>query len=248
MQLVSIITPHFNNLSCLKETLESVARQTYTCYEHIVIDDCSSAVDYRELQSLVDSFPNTTLICLSVNSGAAIARNRGIQQARGRFIAFVDADDLWEPSKLAKQLEVMNADNLDLCYSSYLVVNSKGEALRFRQAPSQVSYHSLLKCNEVGCLTAIYDTKRLGKVYMPEIRKRQDLALWLKLMKLGAKAGGITESLARYRVGEQSLSSNKCKVLPYQWAVYRECEKLSVSRASYYFAFYAWNGISRHYW
>ncbi|WP_117236262.1 glycosyltransferase family 2 protein [Vibrio maerlii] len=247
MQLVSVITPHFNNLNCLKETLESVARQTYTCYEHIVIDDCSSKLNDRELQSLVGSFPNTILIRLSVNSGAATARNAGIKQAKGRFIAFVDADDLWDPLKLEKQLEVMNSDNLDLCYSSYHVVSSKGKTLRLRQAPNQVSYHSLLKCNEIGCLTAIYDTQRLGKVFMPEIRKRQDLALWLKLVRLGAKSGGVSEPLAYYRIGDSSLSSNKCKVLPYQWAVYRKCERLNVIRSVYYFIFYAWNGLIHHY-
>lgn len=246
--LVSIITPHYNSLRSLKQTLESVAQQTYSNYEHIIIDDCSSEIELHELKSLIVSFPNTLLLTLDTNSGAAVARNAGIKYAKGRFIAFVDADDLWVPTKLSQQLSFMQQHNLDLCYSAYDVINQDGEVINFRTAPSVVTYRSLLKCNEIGCLTAIYDTKRLGKVFMPELRKRQDLALWLRLMKLGAKAEGITESLACYRVGSYSLSSNKCKVLPYQWAVYRECERLNIIQSSYYFAFYVWNGIYRHYW
>ncbi|MFM2588601.1 glycosyltransferase family 2 protein [Vibrio sp. TBV020] len=246
--LVSIVTPHYNNLRNLKQTLESVAQQTYLNYEHIIIDDCSSLVESDALKSLITGFPKTLFITLESNSGAAIARNEGIKHASGRYIAFLDADDVWAPTKLSRQVTFMQEHNLDLCYSAYKVIDQHGAVTSQRSAPSTVTYESLLKCNEIGCLTAIYDTERLGKVFMPELRKRQDLAFWLKLMKLGAKSGGMPESLAYYRVGDNSLSSNKCKVLPYQWAVYRECEQLNIFQSAYYFAFYAWNGVSRHYW
>ena len=241
--LVSVITPHFNNVDTLSETLESVANQNYLNYEHIIIDDCSTEVSEQDLNNIVGRYSRTKLICLSQNVGAGAVRNVGIKYARGRFIAFLDADDLWEPNKLDAQLKFMRSNTLDLCYTSYFLIDERGKGIGRRVAPKLVTYKDLLKCNHIGCLSAIYDTKHLGKIYMDELRKRQDLALWLKLIRLGAKVGGMDKCLASYRLSKRSLSYNKWKVLSYQWTVYRECEGIGWVRSLYYFTCYIWNGL-----
>lgn len=238
LDLVSIITPHYNNLIVLRDTLDSVKKQTYSNYEHIVIDDNSSPEIKVELQKLIDNDPNVKLLLLDENHGAGYARNAGIKEAQGRFIAFLDCDDLWEPSKLQIQIEYMTKHSVDLCYSEYHVMNSDGLVLNTRKIKSPITYHDLLKTNYIGCLTAVYDTKNFGKVFMPTMRKRQDLGLWLKLAKLGANMEGVHMPLARYRLAKNSLSSNKVSAALFQWELYRENEQLGIIRSLYYFCHY----------
>ena len=246
-QLVSIITPTFNSRKFIGETYQSLLMQSHQHWEWIVVDDFSSDGTRDWLLEKAEMDSRIVVLFNDSNQGAGLSRNKAIGEAKGRYIAFVDADDMWKENKLETQLKFMTENDLDLCYSSYDVINVESDLLSTRIAPATVSYRSLLKCNEIGCLTAIFDTTRLGKVFMPKLRKRQDLALWLMLLKLGAKAGGVVDSLACYRVGVSSLSSNKYKVLPYQWAVYRQCEKLSYIKSCYYFTAYAWNGLYRYY-
>ncbi|WP_186294854.1 glycosyltransferase family 2 protein [Vibrio algivorus] len=236
--LVSIITPHYNNLTVLRDALDSVQNQTYSNYEHIIVDDDSLLEVKAELQKLIGNYPNIKLIFLDENRGAGHARNIGITAAQGRFIAFLDCDDMWEPAKLQIQIEYMIKNSVDLCYSEYHVMNSDGVVLNIRKIKSPLTYPGLLKTNSIGCLTAVYDTTRFGKVFMPTMRKRQDLGLWLKLAKLGAKIEGIHIPLARYRLAEHSLSSNKASAALFQWKLYRENEQLGIMKSLYYFGHY----------
>ncbi|ODS09955.1 glycosyltransferase family 2 protein [Vibrio scophthalmi] len=244
--IVSIITPCYNSGSELLRTLESVRNQTYQNYEHIVIDDCSSSAISDELLSIINNDSKIKFIQRSWNAGPAVTRNRGISVAQGRFIAFLDADDTWHPEKLERQLQFMIENNVPLSYTSYEVVDAKGKVLGARVPPRKLSYKDVLKSNQIGCLTAVYDTALLGKVYMPNIAKRQDMGLWLKILKNGEYAQGLVESpLARYRVGVKSVSSNKLSVLKYQWRIYREVEKLPLLKSLNYFRHYAYRGLTR---
>ncbi|MCW8333625.1 glycosyltransferase family 2 protein [Vibrio paucivorans] len=244
--LVSIITPCFNPDEKLIESIVSVQNQSFQDYEHIIVDDFSSKPMSAELLKIIELDPKIRLITRSWNGGAAVSRNRGIQEARGRFIAFLDSDDLWHPKKLELQVAFMEGNNIALCYSSYEVIDSRGKVLGTRTPPSEMTYTDILKSNQIGCLTAIYDSRIIGKVYMPNISKRQDMGLWLKILRMGHVARGIvSQPLGRYRVGHTSLSSNKLNVLGYQWAIYRRVEKLPLLPSIKYFSAYAWKGLRR---
>ena len=244
--LVSIITPCFNPGAELVDTIKSVQRQSYKNYEHIIIDDCSTQPFSDELLQVIEQCPRIKLIQRSWNAGPAVTRNRGISEAKGVFIAFLDADDIWHPDKLALQVAFMVDNDLELSYTAYDVMDGRGRVIGQRTPPESLSYKDLLCSNQIGCLTAMYSTVKLGKVYMPNIKMRQDLGLWLSILRNGIVAKGIVDkSLGRYRMGHTSLSSKKRKVIKYQWSVYRDIERLPLIKSIGYFSYYAYRGISR---
>ncbi len=175
-----------------------------------------------------------------------MARNRAIKEAKGNMIAFLDADDLWIPQKLEKQLAYMKKYNLAFTYSSYFVIDEENNNLTTFYTKPSVNYDSLLKTCSIGCLTAIYDVDKLGKVYMPDMKRRQDYALWLDIFKRIDHAKGLEEPLASYRVGHSSISSNKLKTALWQWKTYRDIEKLSLPKSLYYFTHYIYHGLRKY--
>ena len=209
MPLVSIITPSYNSALLIVPTIKSVISQSVGNWEMIIVDDCSSDNSVEVIQSFVERDPRIKLIQLSENSGAAVARNTAIEAAQGRYIAFLDSDDAWLPNKLEKQIAFMQENNYPFTYAAYDKVNESDEVFGHVGVPSKVAYSDLLKSCSIGCLTAIYDTEYFGKVYMPLIRKRQDLGLWLKLLKKTKYAYGLNETLGLYKVRSDSISANK---------------------------------------
>ncbi len=244
--LVSIITPSYNSSRFIAQTIESVISQAYKNWEMIIIDDCSPDNSNEIIKEYIKKDSRIKLIKLEKNSGPAVARNRAIQEAKGRYIAFLDADDLWYPEKLDKQIKFMNENNLSFTYCAYKLIDDEYNNLGIFIPPEKVSYNSILKTNSIGCLTAIYDAKILGKVYMPNILKRQDYGLWLKILKQINTTKGILEPLAIYRLRKNSVSSNKLKAAKFQWKIYREVEQLSLTESIYYFIHYALNGIKKY--
>jgi len=243
--LVSIITPSYNSSEYIAETIKSVMAQTYHNWEMIIVDDVSSDSSLYTIQKYRNKDSRIVLIELNENSGAAVARNTAIKAASGRYIAFLDADDIWLPHKLEKQIAFMQENNCPFSFSAYEKINESGELIGKIGVPSRVTYHSLLKTCVIGCLTSIYDTSYFGKVNMPLIRKRQDFGLWLKLLKKVNFACGINDPLAQYRVHKNSISANKVSVAVYTWRLYRDVEKLNLFKASYYFLHYAIRGVLR---
>ncbi|BAI79877.1 glycosyl transferase [Deferribacter desulfuricans SSM1] len=244
--LISIITPSYNSEKFISETIKSVLTQTYQYWEMIIVDDCSPDNSNKIIEKFCRKDNRIKLIKLERNSGPAIARNRGIQEARGRYIAFLDADDLWKPDKLEKQLNFMAENKLSFTYSSYDLIDEDGRFLGTFKTKETISYESMLKTCSVGCLTAIYDTKILGKMFMPNILKRQDYGLWLKILKKIRTTKGIIEPLAIYRIRKDSVSSNKLKAALYQWKIYRDVEELSLFKSLYYFINYVYYGIKKY--
>ncbi len=244
--LVSIITPSYKSEKFIKRTIESVLNQTYTNWEMIIIDDCSPDNSNKIIEEYTKKDKRIKLIKLKKNSGPAIARNKGIELAEGRFIAFLDADDQWLPQKLEKQISFMKKENIPLTYSSYYIVDEEDKPLGKYIVEPTITYKELLKRNMIGCLTGIYDTKKLGKVYMPNILKRQDHALWLKILKEIKETKGILEPLAIYRMRKNSVSSNKLISARYQWKLYRDIENLSIFETLYYFTWYFYYGINKY--
>ncbi|NNC49652.1 MAG: glycosyltransferase family 2 protein [Flaviramulus sp.] len=234
--LVSIITPMFNSESYLAESIQSVICQTYKNWELLLIDDYSTDNTAKIAKSFSSKHSNIKLLESDKNSGAAISRNRGILVSKGDFIAFLDADDLWKPEKLEKQIAFMKNQNCHVCFSSYELINEKGEHLgKMVKAYSNLTYKKLLKSNYIGNLTGIYNAKKLGKLTTPNLRKRQDWILWLSaLKKSGKPAQGILEPLANYRVRKDSMSSNKINLLKYNYWVYKKGLGFSTLKSMFY--------------
>lgn len=245
--LVSIITPTFNAESYIAETIRSVAAQTYENWEHIIIDDASGDRTVDVVRALQDRDPRIRLISLPQNGGAAISRNTGIAAASGRFIAFLDADDLWVPEKLSIQIGYMLRKNVPFTFAGYRKIDANGRVFGQVDVPSRVSRGQVLKNNHIGCLTAVYDTAHFGRVQMPLIRKRQDLGLWLRLLRHTPYAEGLPGYLGYYRIRKGSISSNKADAARYTWRLYRDIEKLPLPVAAYYFGCYAVNGVLKSY-
>ncbi|CAM3614025.1 glycosyltransferase family 2 protein [Halomonas lysinitropha] len=240
---VSIITPVFNATPHLEETLNSVLAQSSPDWEHILIDDGSQDGSAAIIKRYAASDSRITLIRLEKNAGAAVARNAGIEAAKGRFIAFLDSDDLWLPEKLSAQVAFMESTGAALSYTGYEVMKEDGERTgEVSTAAASLSYRDMLRYNQIGCLTAMYDTRQVGKVYMPELRKRQDYALWLRILRQTGTARGLDQVLALYRQRSGSISRNKLDLIRYHWRLFREFEELSVARSAYYLA---WNILGR---
>lgn len=233
-ELVSIITPIYNSASFIEQCIRSVRAQTYINWEHILVDDCSIDESCAIIKTYAEKDPRIKLIRLNVNSGAGIARNTGIKAANGKYIAFLDSDDLWQPEKLEKQLGFMQKNDYHFTFTDYDVVDATGKKLsKLVKCKPIVTYKSALFKNPIGCLTVIYNADFFGKQYMPAIRKRQDYALWLRLLKK-TNGYGLNECLSSYRIGNESISSNKFKLLKYEWKIYREVEGLSFLKSSLY--------------
>lgn len=221
LPLVSIIIPIYNSEKFIAESVESVQKQTYHNWEIILVDDCSTDNSVSIAVAMFQKDTRIQLYQLSINSGTGVARNFGVSKASGRYISFLDADDLWKPDKLQKQLDFMVANNLPFTFSFYDCMNEKGESLNKRvEAPQNLSYRQLFFCNYVGNLTGIYDVSYFGKIEISPIRKRQDWMHWLSILKKIKTAKPVSESLAIYRIRDNSLSTSKLDLIKYNFAVY----------------------------
>ena len=243
---VSVITPMYNCERFIAETINSVINQTYENWEMILIDDASNdkSVEIVKLYTKLDK--RIRLIKLSENSGAAVARNKGIEESSGRFIAFLDGDDLWEPNKLEKQIQFMIERNIGFSFTAYSVISEKGVNLnKTVRVPNVIDYNGLLRNTIIGCLTVVIDRDIIKEIKMPLIRRRQDFATWLNILKKGYKAYGIDTPLARYRLVKGSVSSNKFKTAKQNWYVYRKIENLSLVNSIVVFSSYGFTSLKK---
>lgn len=228
-RLVSIITPSFNSEKFISETIKSVQNQSHQIWEMIIVDDCSKDKTVEIIESFIKNDPRIQLHKLDKNSGAGIARNTAIQDAKGDYIAFLDADDLWKPEKLEKQLTFMQTNNLLFTFSFYDWIDEQGNSLKKRvEAPRNLTYKQLFFCNYVGNLTGIYEVKYFGKIPISSIRKRQDWIMWLTILKKVKTAKPVPESLAFYRIRTDSISRSKIDLIKHNFSVYRQFHKLNL--------------------
>ncbi len=227
--LVSIITPSYNSEKFISATIQSVQNQTHQNLEMIIVDDCSQDKTVEIIESFIKNDKRIQLHRLDKNYGAGIARNTAINSAKGDYIAFLDADDLWKPEKLAKQLAFMKTNSLPFTFSYYDWIDEAGNLLKKRiEAPANLTYKQLFYCNFVGNLTGIYDVNFFEKIPISAIRKRQDWIMWLTILKKIKTAQPVPESLAFYRVRENSISASKIDLVQHNYKVYRQFHKLSV--------------------
>ncbi|MHC0552933.1 glycosyltransferase family 2 protein [Salinicoccus sp. CNSTN-B1] len=237
---VSVITPAYNAERFIRDAIHSVLDQTYTDWEMIIVDDRSTdrTVDYITAMQQKDA--RIRLIALEENSGSAVARNTAIENARGRYIAFLDSDDRWLPEKLAHQLRFMQEKDIAFSFTSYERTLEDGTPTGYlSKTPKKVDWDALMKRCVIGCLTVMLDTKKTGEVRMVNIRTRQDYALWLELTRRGFTAYGLNKTLAWYRVVGGSISSNKWKAAKRNWYLFRNIESQSLISTIWYFSHYA---------
>lgn len=247
--LVSIIMPAYNSEMYIRETLESVFKQDYAKWELIIVDDCSTDNTrdiIREYQKKTDKI---RLICLPKNQGVANARNTAIKDARGRYIAFLDSDDIWVSDKLSKQINFMKDNFYVFTYHDYVIFDTalSKECGKQIKVPVSLDYNELLKGNSTGsCLTTMIDRYYVNEIYMPN-QKHEDYICWLNILKkYRIKAYGLNSMLGYYRVGKMSVSSDKLKSAYWTWLVYRKSQNIGVLQSVYYFMHYAFKGILKY--
>lgn len=243
---VTIVTPSWNSGKYIKETIVSVQAQTYQNWEMIIVDDCSTDNTVDIVKEISEKDPRVRILVQDINGGAAKARNRSMQAGTGRFVAYLDADDIWKPEKLEKQVFFMKSKNCGFTCTSYEVIDDNGKPKKkYIHMLPKVDYKEFLTNNLLQTVGIMVDTQKIDKKYliMPDIRRRQDAATWLQILRAGHECYGLDEILAEYRRTENSLSSNKLKAVKGIWSLYRDIEHLSFLFSCYCFARYAFLAI-----
>lgn len=242
--LVSIVIPVYNAEKCISDTVASIKAQTYTNWELIMVDDGSTDKSL-ELMKATECESIKVLEC--GGGSAALARNKGIMAAAGRYIAFLDADDLWDPKKLEKQIDFMAKSDAAFSFTGYEFADEYGVSVnKIVQVPNTITYKQALKNTTIFTSTVMFDMNKLTKeeILMPNV-KSEDTATWWKVLKSGVKGYGLNEGLTLYRRSAGTLSSNKVEAIRRIWNLYRNVEGLSLPYSSICFAFWAVRAVLR---
>lgn len=249
MSTISIVTPAFNADNYICETIESVQRQSLKDWELIIVDDCSTDNTYVIANCYAEKDPRIKVIKAPKNGGVAAARNIGLDNANGDYIAFVDSDDLWKPEKLEKQLAFMKKKGCVLSYTDFQKFNtSDGSLGKVMRCPKKMRANNILKNTAIGCLTVMVDKKQSGEFRMPPLNHTEDNCTWYHILKnTGQTAYNVGEVLSLYRDGNASMTKNKGKSAKQQWETYRRYFNFSRIKSAYYFTWYAINAVLRHF-
>ncbi len=233
--LVSVVMPTYNCAPFIAESIRSVQAQTHPEWELVIIDDRSTDDTAQVVGALAEADPRIRYHVLDVNSGAAVARTRGMELAEGRYIAFLDSDDLWRPEKLARQIAFLDRTGGKIVCTAYDQVDEAGRPLGKVLSPKKrADYNDVLLTCPIGNSTVLFDAGALGKFVVPNIRKRNDDALWLQMLKKEKYILGMPDVLMSYRVRANSISANKWSLVRYHWTLYRDIEHLSVPRSVFH--------------
>ena len=242
--LVSVIMPSYNAERYIAESIESVLAQTYGNWELVITDDCSTDSTPTIAEAYGKKDPRIKFCVAKQHGGIAETRNLSLQRAQGKFIAFLDNDDLWMPDKLEKQVRFMTENNYAFCYSEYELMKEDGTPKgKVIKTAGVISYHKYLRNTIIGSGTIMLDQEKTGALTMPDNATSDDMALWCKILKAGHCAYPIKEVLMKYRVRNNSASANKWKAAKDVWRVYRNQEHLSVFRSITCFIGYAFNAV-----
>ncbi len=234
-KLVSIITPTYNCGKFIARTLDSVIAQTYGNWEMIIVDDRSTDDTRAVVEEYMARDSRIKYRLLDENSGAAVARTVAMQMAEGAYMAFLDSDDIWLPDKLERQINWMEEKGYAFSCTAYEQIDEEDNSLgRIIKTVKKTDYNRLLLDCPVGNSSVVYSVEKMGRFEVPNIRKRNDDALWLQMLKKEKYIWGMPEVLMRYRIRKNSISSNKLSVIKYHWILYREIEHLNVFRSAFH--------------
>ena len=249
MELVSIIMPNYNGEKYIEESLNTVLNQTYKNWELLIIDDCSKDKSVEIIREKYND-KRIKLIELKENKGSSHARNIGLEISKGKYIAFLDSDDLWLDEFLEKQVRFLKENEVSLVYSSYYIIDENSEEiLNPYVVKNKVGYKDILKFLPIGMLTSVYDTEKIGKYYFDESLGsiRDDYVYWLKILKKLDFAYTNSEILAKYRIHAKSVTGKKYKMILPQFKVYYNIEKLGLMKSLYYLLYWSLHGIKKYY-
>lgn len=244
---ISVIIPNFNASAFIAGTLDSILAQTYTNWEAIIIDDCSTDASVEIINSYVAKDNRFRLLqCPSNTGGPAGPRNFGLKAADGDYIAFLDSDDLWLPNKLEAQLKFMADKNAHLSSTSYSLIDEKGNDLvKVVKAEPKMYFNKYLRKTSIGFSTSVIKRDLLQGIEFKKLPIAEDFAFWLDVFRNGDVMFGLDEVLAKYRVQKTSLSANKFKSARQIWKIYRNIEKISLPKTAFYFSCYAFNAMRK---
>jgi len=247
---VSIITPIFNGEKYLKEITECILNQTFEDFEWILIDDCSTDSTRSRIDELSKSDNRVKSVLLDQNSGPIIARNKGMDAAQGRYIAFIDADDLWVKDKLEKQVTFMKLHDIALSYTAFKKINDDGNIIsKFKvPVPAKVTYNKLIKSNCIPASSAMFDRTKTGDIRQDTAApvSKDDFFFWLSILKKCHIAMGLQEDLFRLRIHTGSITSDKLEMARRHWKMYREIFQFSVLKSIRYYIIYSMKGLMKH--
>ena len=244
--LVTIITPSYNSSRFVEECIDSVLAQTYRDWEMIIVDDCSTDDSAELIRDIITREPRIKLIVLDENVGAAEARNVALSMANGRFIAFLDSDDIWMSEKLERQLHFMQKNGYAFTFCAYIPISEDGEdEYKSIWAPASIDYEGYLKNTIIGCLTVVIDREQTGDFRMPDVRSSHDMALWLEILNRGFRAYGIDEVLAKYRLVSSSNTAKKMSAVGDVWRVYRDIRGLPLAKSLYCWCHYLYHAVRK---
>lgn len=246
-ELVSIVVPVYNAEKFLEDTINTVLNQTYENWELIFVDDCSADNSVNIIRKSMKRDKRIKLICNKVNSKAAISRNKGIEAAKGKYICFLDADDIWSRKKIENQLKFMKSKDCAFSFTNYEFANEKGEPNGKKvTVPPKMNYRHALGNTTIWTCTVMLDVSKLKKddIYMPNVPS-EDTACWWKILKKIDYAYGLNENLSFYRRTSGTLSSNKFVAIKRIWYLYRKVEKINIFMSLYFFVLYAFNAVKR---
>ena len=249
-KLVSIVMPAYRDGELLRQSVASVRAQTWKNWELLLVDDCSPDDTWDVARALAEEDDRIRLFRTETSSGPAAARNIALENARGKYVAFLDSDDLWKPEKLARQIAFMERTGAAFSCTAYDRISEDGSRILGRVVPfAKADYDKVLyTANPVGNSTAVYDREVLGELRVPLIRKRNDFALWLAALKKTDFVYGLGDCLGAYRVRKNSVSSRKTQLIRYQWQLYRNVEGLSLPKTLLAFAGLFWVMLFRPTW
>ena len=249
IRMISIIVPVYNAALYIEQTIQQVKAQTYTDWELLLVEDCSKDNSCYVIENYLEKEPDYRIrfVKQEQNQGAAAARNRGLEEAKGRYIAFLDADDVWVPYKLEKQLAFMEKEQAGFVFSGYEFGDENAERTgKIVHVPDSLTYTQALSRTVIFTTTVLLDTEKIPKklMYMPMVPS-EDSATWWQILREGYVARGIDEVLAVYRRPAKSLSSNKLTAIKRIWYLYRKVEKLSLWKSCLMFVGWAYRATMR---
>lgn len=244
---VSVIMPVYNAAQFVEEAIASVIHQTMDDWELIVIDDCSKDDSFSKALQAADGEPRIQVLCNTENHGVSTTRNRGIELAKGEYIAFLDSDDVWHPQKLERQLSKMEAAGAEIGYCSYAIIGANGEKVKGDYlVPVQVGFEELLKENCIQCSAMVIRADIVRKFRFTTEFYHEDYVLGLQVLNSGCRAVGCSEILLNWRYIENSRSFNKWKGAKNRWKIYRDFLQLPLGKSLYVFMHYAAAGLRKY--
>lgn len=245
--LISVITPVYNAEHFIEQTIDSVLKQNYRNIEMFLVDDCSKDSSETIIKKYSEKYDNIYYYRQKKNMGAAVARNTALALSKGRYVAFLDSDDIWKTDKVKRQIALMAKMKSPFSYTAIEMIDKEGKIVRKkRPVKKYVDYKFLLKNTMIATSSVIIDRKYFGDFRMPLIRSGQDYATWLLLLRKGAIACGINEALVQYRVRSDSLSSNKLKSIKTVWQIQYRQEKITPIFAAYNTGWFVWNALKKY--